>query len=33
MSRSARQTGGPIDSGGTKWPSITSMWITRAPAA
>ena len=32
-SRSARQTGGPIDSGGTKCPSITSMWMTSAPAA
>ncbi len=25
MSRRASQTAGPIDSGGTKWPSITSM--------
>ena len=24
---------GPIDSGGTKWPSMTSTWITCAPAA
>ncbi len=26
-------TSGPIVIGGTKWPSITSKWITRAPAA
>ena len=24
---------GPNVIGGTKWPSITSTWITRAPAA
>ena len=32
-SRSAETTSGPIVIGGTKWPSITSTWITRAPAA
>ena len=26
-------TSGPIVIGGTKWPSITSTWITRAPAS
>ena len=26
-------TSGPIVIGGTKWPSITSTWITLAPAA
>jgi hypothetical protein len=26
-------TSGPIVIGGTKWPSITSTWMTRAPAA
>src|SRR4051812_40772774 len=31
-STSALSTCGPIDSGGTKWPSMTSTWITRAPA-
>jgi hypothetical protein len=24
---------GPIVIGGTKWPSITSTWIARAPAS
>ena len=24
---------GPIVIGGTKWPSMTSTWITRAPAS
>ena len=27
------RTSGPIVIGGTKWPSITSKWITRAPAS
>src|SRR2546423_9310372 len=31
--RSAPTTTGPIVIGGTKWPSITSMWMTLAPAA
>ena len=26
-------TSGPIVIGGTKWPSITSTWMTRAPAS
>src|SRR3954468_3583663 len=29
----ASSTSGPIVIGGTKWPSITSMWMTRAPAS
>src|SRR3954453_21336538 len=29
----ASSTSGPIVIGGTKWPSITSTWITRAPAS
>ena len=32
-SRSASTTSGPIVIGGTKWPSITSTWMTRAPAS
>ena len=28
----AAATSGPIVIGGTKWPSITSTWMTRAPA-
>ena len=30
---SASTTGGPMLSGGTKWPSMTSTWIVRAPAS
>src|SRR3954454_5618506 len=29
----ASSTSGPIVIGGTKWPSMTSMWMTRAPAS
>src|SRR5215213_1780715 len=32
-SRSASTICAPIEIGGTKWPSITSTWITRAPAS
>src|SRR5829696_10127775 len=32
-SRSASTISAPIEMGGTKWPSITSTWITRAPAS
>ena len=32
-SRSASTISAPIEIGGTKWPSITSTWITRAPAS
>src|SRR5215213_7875925 len=32
-SRSAATISAPIEIGGTKWPSITSTWITRAPAS
>src|SRR5436190_18610172 len=32
-SRSASTAIGPIVIGGTKWPSITSTWMTEAPAA
>src|SRR5215217_1065196 len=32
-SRSASTIRAPIEIGGTKWPSITSTWITRAPAS
>src|SRR3954471_12608739 len=32
-STSALSTCGPIDSGGTKWPSMMSTWMTRAPAS
>src|SRR2546423_139389 len=32
-SRRAPTASGPIVIGGTKWPSITSTWITRAPAS
>ena len=28
-----RSTTGPIVTGGTKWPSPTSKWKTRAPAS
>ena len=31
--RSTPATSGPIVIGGTKWPSITSTWISRAPAS
>src|SRR5215211_4313321 len=31
-SRSAATTRWPMEIGGTKWPSMTSTWITRAPA-
>ena len=30
---SACTTAGPMLSGGTKWPSMTSTWIVRAPAS
>src|ERR1700722_14790171 len=33
VSASAETTTGPSVIGGTKWPSITSTWITRAPAS
>src|ERR671925_268726 len=32
-SRSASTTSAPMVIGGTKWPSMTSTWITRAPAS
>ena len=32
-SASAPTASGPIVIGGTKWPSMTSTWITRAPAS
>src|SRR5689334_14830715 len=32
-STSALRTCGPIDSGGTKWPSMLATWMTRAPAS
>ena len=32
-STSALRTCGPIDSGGTKWPSMMSTWMTVAPAS
>ena len=31
--RARRPTSGPIVIGGTKWPSMTSTWMTRAPAS
>jgi hypothetical protein len=33
MARTDFRTGIPMDMFGTKWPSITSKWITSAPAA